>query len=105
MGFRACAQPDDPFTRKVRELYAANVVSAPRAGIDPLLALAVQDRRVEPRGQLTFLIDGDPPALPPVTSAPAPAMTGVRSASVNASLGFDLSAKFWAGAGSADSRR
>lgn len=94
MAFRACPRKDDPFERRVRETYGANVVGAPRAGIDPLTTVARQDDRVEPRGHLRYILEGDPPEFPPVTSSPAAAMSGARSAEVKAKLGLDLSAKF-----------
>ena len=94
MAFRACPRRDDPFERRVRETYGANVVGAPRAGIDPLTTVARQDNRVEPRGHLRYILEGEPPGFPPVTSSPAAAMSGTRSAEVKAALGLDLSAKF-----------
>ena len=94
MAFRACPRRDDPFERRVRETYGANVVGAPRAGIDPLMTVARQDDRVEPRGHLQHILEGDAPVFPPVTSSPAAAMSGTRSAEVRARLGLDLSAKF-----------
>jgi hypothetical protein len=94
MAFRACPRKDDPFTKKVRETYGANVVAAPRAGIEPLTTVAKQDDRVEPRGHLQYLLEGEPPALPLVQSVPAAAMSGTRSSEVKASLGLDLSANF-----------
>jgi hypothetical protein len=99
MGFRACPRRDDPFTHKVREIYGANVVAAPRAGIEPLETLAIQDDRTEPRGHLRHMLDGEPPEFPQVTSAPAAALSGTRSAAVNAKLGGELSAKFLAALG------
>ncbi|WP_426562971.1 hypothetical protein ACPPVT_18830 [Angustibacter sp. McL0619] len=77
----------------MRELYGANVVGAPRAGIDPLLTVARQDDRLEPRGALKYILEGEPD-LPEVTSAPAPAMSGTRSSEVKARVGLDLSAHF-----------
>lgn len=94
MAFRACPRKDDPFERKVRETYGANVVGAPRAGIDPLTTVARQDDRVEPRGHLRYILQGDGLELPPVTPSPAAAMSGTRSAEVKAKLGLDLSASF-----------
>jgi hypothetical protein len=94
MGFRACARNNDPFERRVRETYGANVVGAPRAGIDPLTTVARQDDRVEPRGHLQYILEGAGPTFPPVVSSPATEMSGTRSAEVNAKLGIDLSAKF-----------
>ncbi len=94
MAFRACPRRDDPFERRVRETYGANVVGAPRAGIDPLTTVARQDDRVEPRGHLRYILEGEPPRFPPVTSSPAAAMSGTRSAEIKAALGLDLSAKF-----------
>ncbi|MBZ5740289.1 gasdermin [Nocardioides mangrovi] len=93
MGFRACARKDDPFTTKVRDTYGANVVAAPRAGIEPLETLAVQDDRTEPRGHLRHLLDGEGD-LPAITSAAAVGLAGTRSAEVGAKLGAELSAKF-----------
>jgi hypothetical protein len=98
MSFLSCPRQDDPFTRKVRDTYRANVVGAPRAGIDPLGTLAVRGRKVEPRGQLHHLLDG-PLRLPPVTSAPAAALAGVRSTTVDVKLGLSLSATFLAALG------
>ena len=94
MAFRACPRKDDPFERQVRETYGANVVGAPRAGIDPMTTVARQDDRVESRGHLRYILEGDPPRFPPVTSSPAAAMSGARSAEVKAKLGLDLSANF-----------
>jgi hypothetical protein len=94
MAFRACPRKDDPFERRVRETYGANVVRAPREGIDPLTTVARQDDRWSPRGHLRYVLDGAPPEFPPVISSPAAAMSGTRSAEVNAKLGLDLSAKF-----------
>jgi hypothetical protein len=94
MGFRACPTREDPFETKVRETYRANVVGAPRAGIDPLDTLARQDDRVEPRGHLRHMFEGDPPGLPEVTRFPAAAMSGTRSSELKASLGLDLTSKF-----------
>jgi hypothetical protein len=94
MGFRACARGADPFEKRVRESYGANVVGTPRAGIEPLLTVARQDDRVEPRGHLRHFFGGDPVELPAVTSAPAAGLSGTRSAEVKAGLGLDLSAGF-----------
>ena len=94
MAFRACPRGGDPFERQVRETYGANIVGAPRAGIDPLTTVARQDDRVEPRGHLQYILEGVPPVFPPVTSSPASTMSGTRSAEVKAKLGLDLSAKF-----------
>jgi hypothetical protein len=94
MAFRACPRKDDPFEKKIRETYAANVIGAPRAGITPLTTVARQDDRVEPRGHLKYYFEGEPPELPQVTSSPVASLTGTRSAEVKASLGLDLSANF-----------
>lgn len=94
MSFFSCPRQDDPFTRRVRDTYGANVVSAPRAGIDPLSTLAVRGRKVEPRGELKYMLDGEPPTLPQVTSAPTAALSGVRSTAVDVKLGLSLSATF-----------
>jgi hypothetical protein len=98
MSFLSCPRQDDPFTRQVRDTYRANVVGAPRADIHPLDALAVQGRKVDLRGQLRYLIDG-PGRLPSATSAPAAALAGVRSTSVDVKVGLSLSAKFLAALG------
>jgi hypothetical protein len=99
MGFRPCVTRDDPFTRRVRETYGANVVSAPRAGIEPLDTLAVRKRRVEQRGSLGAMLDDGEVAWPAPQSAPAAALSGVRSAEVDVELGLSLSAKFLAALG------
>ena len=98
MSFLSCPKQDDPFTKQVRDTYRANVVSAPRAGIDPLSALAVRGRKVEPRGQLRYLLEG-PVRLPAATSDPVAGLAGVRSAAVDLNLGLGLSAKFLAALG------
>lgn len=94
MSFLSCPRQDDPFTQRVRDTYGANVVSAPRAGIDPLSTLVVRGRKVEPRGELKYMLDGEPPTLPQVTSAPTAALSGVRSTAVDVKLGLSLSAMF-----------
>jgi hypothetical protein len=99
MSFLFCPRQDDPFTRQVRVTYRANVVGAPRAGIDPLSTLAVRGRKVEPRGQLRAMLDGGPVELPPVTSAETAGLTAVRSAAVDVRLGLSLSARFLAALG------
>jgi hypothetical protein len=99
MAFSPCTNQDDPFTRRVREAYSANVVAAPRAGIDPLDTLAVRRRRVEPRGRLEAMLDDLHVTFPEVQTAPAANLTGVRSASVDFELGLTLSAKFLAALG------
>lgn len=70
----------------------------PRAGIDPLSALAVRGRKVEPRGQLRNLLEG-PVRLPSVTSARAAELAAVRSDAVDVTLGLSLSAKSLAALG------
>lgn len=94
MAFSACGRREDPFTRRVREVYRANVVRAPRAGIDPLHTLAVRRRRVEPRGRVEAMVDGGPLALPPPSAAPVAELAGIRSAAVDLDLGVALSATF-----------
>lgn len=93
MGFLPCINRDDPFTRKVRELYRANVVAAPRAGIDPLDTLAVRNRSVNVRGALVHMLDGRA-ELPEPEATRAAGMSGTRSTSVDLKLGLDLTAKF-----------
>lgn len=94
MGFASCVNQGDPFTRRVRDVYGANVVSAPRTGIEPLDTLAVRGRRVEPRGRLEAMLDGEPPRLPEVETATVANLTGVRSAAVDVNIGGNLSASF-----------
>lgn len=100
MGFQPCFTRDDPFTRQVRQTYRAAVVRAPRTGIQPLDALAVdKDRRVYPRGRLAKLIAGGTPTLPRPKSEQVAGLTGVRSAAVDVGLGAKLSANFLAALG------
>lgn len=98
MSFLPCLNPDDPFTRRVREAYRANVVTAPRAGINPLDTLAVRRRHVEPRGSLAAMLD-EAVALPTAHQAPVSGLSGLRSTSVDLELGLSLTAKFLAGLG------
>lgn len=99
MAFRRC-QHHDPFTAQVRNIYRANVVSAPRAGIEPLDVLAMRDRRVEPRGRLApFILGGDAAQLPQATDWPAAELSGVRSVSLDLSLGLTLTSTFLAALG------
>ena len=93
VGFLPCVNREDPFTRRVREVYRANVVAAPRAGIDPLDTLAVRSRSVSARGALTHLLDG-PIELPEPEATPTAGLSGTRSTSVDLKLGLDLTAKF-----------
>ncbi len=100
MGFQPCITRDDPFTRQVRQTYRAGVVLAPRTGIQPLDALAVdEDRRVYTRGRLANLIAGDIPILPPLNSEKVTGLSGVRSAAVDVGFGAKLSANFLAALG------
>jgi hypothetical protein len=92
MSFRRC-QHDDPFTQQVRRLYAANVVRAPRAGLEPLDVLAVRKRQVEPRGRLEGFLANDV-QLPTPRSDAAADMDGVRSTKVDLELGLTLTATF-----------
>jgi hypothetical protein len=100
MGFRPCMTRDDPFTKQVRQTYRAAVVLAPRTGIEPLDALAVdKDRRVHERGRLANLIAGEVPALPQPRSEEVADLNGLRSAAVDVGLGAELSANFLAALG------
>lgn len=100
MGFQPCITRDDPFTRQVRQTYRAGVVMAPRTGIQPLDALAVdEDRRVHARGRLVNLIAGDTPTLPFPKSEEVADLGGVRSAAVDVGFGAKLSANFLAALG------
>lgn len=99
MGFSPCDR-EDPFTRKIRDVYRANVVRAPRTGIAPLDVLAVgARRRVEPRGRLDALLEGGASALPRPTSAAVADLRGQRSATLDLELGADLTAMFLAAVG------
>jgi hypothetical protein len=93
MGFWRCER-EDPFTRKVRDVYRANVVQAPRTGIAPLDVLAVAGRRVEPRGRLLTLLDGSAPDLPRPVSSDVADLRGERSAALDLEFGADLTARF-----------
>jgi hypothetical protein len=94
VGFQPC-QHEDPFTRRVREVYRANVVRAPRAGVDPLDVLAVRKRYVEPRGRLaTFIEDPGAIELPPMTIQPAAGLSGLRSARLDLNLALGIAATF-----------
>jgi len=100
MGFRPCMTRDDPFTRQVRQTYRAGVVLAPRTGIEPLDALAVdKNRRVQQRGRLANLIAGEVPVLPQPTSEEVAGLGGLRSAAVDVGIGAELSANFLAALG------
>src|ERR1700712_5544665 len=99
MGFHPCNHAEDPFTRRVREVYDANVVAAPRSGVDPLDTLAVRGRRVGPRGRLQGLLDGESPRLPAVRAVSVADLSGVRSATVDLDLALSLSGKFLASLG------
>jgi hypothetical protein len=97
MSFFSCPE-QDPLVRKAHDAYGANLLSTPRVGIDPLAALAVRDRKVELRGQLQYMVQGPLPQLP-VISAPAEAVSGVRSGAVDFELGLNLLANFLAALG------
>ena len=100
MGFQPCIARDDPFTRQVRQTYRAGVVMAPRTGIQPLDALAVdEDRRVYPRGRLAKLIAGGTATLPRPKSEQVADLSGIRSAAVGVGFGAKLSANFLAALG------
>jgi hypothetical protein len=90
MGFWKCTH-EDPFTRRIRELYAANVVHAPRVGFDPLEVMATSGDHVERRGTLRSLLSaGKPLTLPGITDAPAAALNGLTSTRVDAGFGAKL---------------
>lgn len=99
MGFRPCVDQQDPFTRKVRDIYRANVVRAPRVGIDPLDVLAVRKTVVQPRGLLSAVIEGDAPGLPRPTTRAVADLRGERSTAVDVGLGAELATKFFAALG------
>jgi hypothetical protein len=99
MGFVPCER-EDPFTRKVRDVYRANVVRAPRTGIAPLDVLAVgAQRRVEPRGRLDALLSDEAPGLPEPTSGEVADLRGQHSTTLDLSVGADLTATFLAALG------
>lgn len=99
MGFWRCER-EDAFTRKVREVYRANVIRAPRTGIEPLDVLAVsRTRRVEPRGRLAGILAGAVPDLPRPASAEAADLRGQRSAMLDLSIGAELTSTFLAALG------
>ena len=99
MGFIPCVDQQDPFTRKVRATYRANVVRAPRTGIQPLDALAVRKTVVQPRGRLAVMIDGEPVELPKSHQDKVAALSGELSTAVDLGLGIDLTAKFFTALG------
>jgi hypothetical protein len=99
MGFMPCSDQHDPFTKKVRSVYRAGVVRAPRTGIDPLDALAVRKTVVEQRGRLARMIAGDPPALPDPSHDEVAELRGQHSTAVDVGLGLDLTTKFLAALG------
>jgi hypothetical protein len=99
MGFRPCEEAQAPFTREVRQLYRANVVAAPRTGIDPLEALAVRKTKVSRRGRLAEMIDGAAPELPTATPSKAADLQGEYSLTVDVSLGLELTTTFFAALG------
>jgi len=93
MSFRKCTR-EDPLTKRVRELYSANVVEAPRVGFDPLEVLARRGEHVERRGTLAPFLSGDTPLdLPDPVDAPAAELNGVVSTKIDANLGADLTGK------------
>jgi hypothetical protein len=98
MAFLRCGRPD-PFTNRVRTLYRANVIRAPRAGIDPLIVLAVQKRQIAILGGLAGLLAGDGLEPPPVTRYAAADLSGLRSASLDLTVGLKLTAAFLAALG------
>jgi hypothetical protein len=97
MAFARCGRTD-PFTKRVREVYSANVLRVPRAGVQPLLALAVADRRVDRRGELAELLGGDAAFPEPVTQ-PVADLSGMRSTSLDMSVGVSLTTGFLAALG------
>lgn len=98
MAFAHCGRPD-PFTRRVRDVYRANVLRTPRAGVQPLLALAVVDRRVQPRGALAGLLAGGEVMLPEPLTHPVADLSGLRSTSLDLNIGINLTAGFLAALG------
>jgi hypothetical protein len=99
MGFWRCER-EDPFTRRVRGVYRANVVRAPQTGIAPLDVLAMgRGRRVEPRGRLLNMLEGREPDLPEPVSGEVADLSGERSAALDVSVGADLTATFLAALG------
>jgi hypothetical protein len=94
MGFMPCADQRDPFTKKVRDVYRASVVRAPRTGINPLDALAVRKTVVQQRGQLALIVDGPPAALPSPSREEVAELRGQQSTAVDVTTGVELTSKF-----------
>jgi hypothetical protein len=94
MSFRTCRH-EDPFTRRVRVLYRANVVAAPRTGIEPFGVLAVHKRRVQDRGALRFfLVAPEDLVLPPVDNHVVTGLNGTWSVGLDAVGGVALTSTF-----------
>lgn len=99
MAFHPCDH-EDPWTRQVRESYAATIVRAPRVGLGPLTVLSRKDDRVQERGSIApLLVDAADLALPSVQERAAAALSGGRTSSLRSSLGISLSASLLSGLG------
>ena len=97
MGLILCS---DPFVKSVRDVYRANVVSAPTVSLAPLQVVAQRGAQFDLRGDLAEILDGtDEVDLPVGKPSPVAALTGERTAGINVSLAAELSAKFLNGLG------
>ena len=98
MTFWKCTQ-EDPLTVKIREVYSANVIRAPRSDLEPLIVLAKRADHIEKRGHMRYLISGPDPEFPPSTTSPAADLRLGRSANVDVRVGVELASKFLGGIG------
>jgi hypothetical protein len=95
MSFWNCRN-EDPFIRAVIDKYNANVVRAPRRGIDPMDILAKDHGdRVQLRGELApYVTDSESLVLPKIKDDPVSDLSGVVASTADASLGAEITSKF-----------
>jgi hypothetical protein len=95
MAFVSCRR-EDPFARRVREVYRANLISAPRVGVELLTVVAQQGTHVEMRGTLEPLLVSsiEPLHLPATSEHEAGDLTGERSADLEVDVGVQLLGAF-----------
>lgn len=99
MAFHPCKR-EDPFTAAVRRTYRANVVRAPRSGLDPYVVLAVRDGTAQDRGTLSHLLVADATVdLPAPTPSSIADLTGTWSADLGLKAGVDLTGQLLAAVG------